>query len=257
MPVANVRFYADLNHFLLPQQRQQHCPQFFEGRVAIKDMIEALGVPHTEVEYLLVNGQPVGFDYLVNDGDIISVYPPFFALDIDPLTHVRPALPNEIRFVLDVHLGRLVAHLRMLGFDTLFPDNIDDGYLAELAARENRVMLTRDRGLLKRRVVTYGYYVRATQPRAQVIEVLRSLKLVDRVKPFTRCGRCNGLLEDVPKETIMDRLQPDTSRYYHEFRRCQSCQQIYWQGSHYERMQQFVAEVLAEARRQNNQDAKD
>lgn len=253
MPVAHVRFYADLNHFLPPPQRQKRCTHDFVGRVSIKDMIEALGVPHTEIEYLLVNDQPVGFDYLLADGDMISAYPAFYTLDMDPLVQVRPALPAEVRFVLDVHLGRLGTYLRTLGFDSLVPENIDDGYLAELAAREDRVMLTRDRGLLKRRVVIYGYYVRATQPRAQIVEVLRRLRLADRVKPFTRCTRCNGLLVDVPKESILDRLQPDTRRYYDEFRLCESCNQIYWRGSHYDRMKRFIADVLAEVHRQEGQ----
>jgi uncharacterized protein with PIN domain len=192
-----------------------------------------------------VNGDSVDFSYQVQDGDEVSVYPISESSDITSLLKVRPKPLHEPKFVLDVHLGRLVAYLRVLGFDTLFPENYDDENLARISAEERRILLTRDTGLLKRKVVTHGYYVRTTNPRKQVIEVARRFDLYAQIQPFVRCARCNGLLEIVDKEAVRDQLQPDTLTYYDEFRRCIECEQIYWKGTHYERMQQMIDEIQA------------
>jgi uncharacterized protein with PIN domain len=237
------RFYAELNDFLPAVKRQVAFAHAFEGRVSIKHLIEALGVPHPEVELVLVNGRSVDFSYLVQDGDRISVYPVFESMDITPLVRVRPEPLREPRFVLDTHLGRLAAYLRMLGFDTVYRNDYADEELARISSQEGRILLTRDRGLLKRSEVTHGYCVRGTNPRQQMVEVLRRFDLFQAVKPFSRCMRCNGALEDVPKEAIVDRLPPLTQEYYDEFCVCSRCNRIYWQGSHYERMEKLVAWV--------------
>src|SRR5690554_6793227 len=190
---AEFRFYAILNDFLPLHRRGRPFVYTLEGRASVKDTIEALGVPHTEVDLILINGEPVGFNAIVEDGDRVSVYPPFTALDISPLPRMRPASPDEPRFVLDQHLGRLAAYLRMLGFDTLYRNDYTDPELAAISAGEGRTLLTRDRGLLKRRVVTHGYCVRSTDPREQVAEVVRRFDLVHRIKPFRRCAHCNGV----------------------------------------------------------------
>jgi uncharacterized protein with PIN domain len=244
MKQAFFRFYAELNDFLPIPQRQTPFHHAFEGRVSIKDMIESLGVPHTEVDLILVGGQPVDFDYLVQDGDRISVYPVFESLDVSSLTRLRPEPLREPRFVLDTHLGKLAHYLRLLGFDTWYDNGYEDDELARISSQEKRILLTRDRGLLKRSVVTHGYCVRGTNPRRQLVEVLRRFDLFEAVQPFRRCIRCNGLLEPVSKEAILHRLPPKTREYYDEFRRCQACDQIYWKGSHFQRMQQFVERVL-------------
>lgn len=218
----------------------------FDGRVSIKDMIEALGVPHTEVDLILVDGRSVDFDYLVQDGDRVSVYPVFESIDITPLVRVRPRPLREPRFVLDTHLGRLAAYLRMLGFDTLYWNDAPDEILVHVSSQQGRILLTRDRGLLKRAEVTHGYCVRDSNPREQLLEVLRRFDLFDAVSPFRRCIRCNGSLEPVSKEAISHRLPPKTRQYYDEFRICQGCDQVYWKGSHYQRMQQFIESVLAQ-----------
>lgn len=246
MSRACLRFYAELNDFLPQPRRQKPFFHDFDGRVSIKDMIESLGVPHTEIDLILVNGESVDFSYLAQDGDRISVYPVFESFDITPLVRVRPSPLREPKFVLDVHLGRLASYLRMFGFDALFPDNYDDENLARLSAEEHRTLLTRDRGLLKRKMVTHGYCVRETNYRKQIIEVLRRFDLFRLITPFCRCVHCNGLLEPVCKEDILDRLEPDTLAYYDEFRRCPVCDQIYWKGTHYQRMAQFIAEIVAE-----------
>jgi uncharacterized protein with PIN domain len=207
-------------------------------------MIEALGVPHTEVDLILVNGDTVDFSYSVRDGDRISVYPVFESIDISPLVSVRPRPLRESRFVLDVHLGRLATYLRMLGFDTLYRNDYADAELAQISAREARILLSRDRGLLKRSAVTHGYCLRATDPRQQLVEVLRRFDLVGSIEPFRRCLRCNNLLESVEKARIVDRLQAETRQNFDEFWCCRACDRIYWKGSHFEQMEQFVARVL-------------
>lgn len=241
---ASFRFYAELNSFLPRHKRQVTFAHPFKDRASIKDLIEAQGVPHTEVDLILVRGEPVNFSYLVRDGDRISVYPIFRSIDIAPPVRLQPQPPGEPGFVLDTHLGRLAAYLRMLGFDTLYRNDYADDELARISHDEQRVLLTRDRGLLKRSAITYGYYVRETDPPQQVVEVLRRFGLFGAIAPFRRCIHCNGITRPVPKQAIDARLPPRTRDYYDEFHVCQACDRIYWKGTHYQRMQRFIAGVL-------------
>lgn len=244
MARADFRFHAELNFFLSPRQRQVSFSHSFKERASIKDMIEALGVPHPEVDVILVNSEAVDFSYIVKDGDRIDVYPISATTSITPLVSVRPQPLTVPRFVLDVHLGKLASSLRMLGFDTLYRNDYDDEELANISASQSRILLTRDKGLLMRSVVTYGYYVRKTNPDQQIIEVLQRFNLFKKVLPFQRCIRCNGLLRSVSKDSILEHIPQKTTLEIDEFHRCAECQQIYWRGSHYERMQQFVQGVL-------------
>ncbi|MEW5958328.1 MAG: Mut7-C RNAse domain-containing protein [Chloroflexota bacterium] len=241
---AHFRFYAELNDFLPLEKRQRPLLHTFELSGSVKDMIEALGVPHTEVDLILANGESVDFAYPVRNGDRISVYPVFESIDIAPVLQVRPAPLRESRFVLDVHLGQLAVYLRMLGFDTLYRNDYDDEELARISSAEGRILLTRDRGLLKRSIVTHGYCLRTTQPRRQVVEIIRRFDLHRSIEPFRRCLHCNRVLEPVAKAEIVDRLSPRTRDYYDEFRRCPGCDRLYWPGSHFQRMQQFIDSVV-------------
>ena len=243
MPQADFRFYAELNDFLPPSKRLVSFTHIFKVRPSIKDMIESQGVPHTEVDRIVVNGELVDFSYIVQDGDRISVYPVSESTDIKQSSRVRLKLFVP-RFVLDIHLGKLATSLRMLGFDTLYRNDYADEELAHISSTEDRILLTRDRGVLMRSVVTYGYYVRETNPQQQVVEVLRRFDLFGSVAPFQRCLRCNGLLSPVSKETIIDLLPPQIQQSVDEFHHCLECGQIYWKGSHYERMQKFIKGVL-------------
>ncbi len=238
-----IRFYEELNDFLPFEQRKISFRHRFKQPGSIKDMIEALGVPHTEVDLIMVNGESVDFNYLVQDGDRISVYPVFEAFDITPVTRIRPAPLRVTRFVLDTHLGRLAAYLRLLGFDTLYRNDYDDRTLAEISARERRILLTRDKQLLMRKQITHGRYVRATQPQRQLAEVVGRFDLYKSERPFTRCMHCNGEIRPVPKQEIASRLLPRTTARYNEFRQCAQCNKIYWKGSHYQRMQQLLAAI--------------
>lgn len=235
-----IRFYEELNDFLPPPRRKVTFRHHLRQPASIKDTIEALGVPHTEVDLILVNGHSVGFDYLVQEGDSISVYPTFEALDITPVTRLRPTPLRETRFVLDAHLGRLAAYLRLFGFDTLHRNDYDDPTLADISVREHRILLTRDRRLLMRRKITHGYYVRTIQPRHQLLEVLARFDMLKAQRPFTRCLHCNGRIAAVEKELIASRLPPRTRAAYDEFWQCLDCSKVYWKGMHYRRLSRII-----------------
>jgi len=243
---ARFRFYAELNDFLPPERRMLAFDYSFEGRQTVKHLIESLGVPHTEVDLILINGRSAGFDELVAEGDLVSVYPVFEGFDIAPVSRVRPKPLRQTRFVLDTHLGRLAAWLRMIGFDTLYRNDYDDRELARISAGQHRILLTRDRGLLKRSEVTHGYYVRETAPRRQLEEVVRRFDLAGSLDPFSRCMACNELLRDVPKESVADRMPPVSRARYDEVRECPGCGRVFWKGSHYRRMQRVLA-LLSQA----------
>jgi len=243
--VAYLRFYAELNDFLPSKQRQVLFCHNFSGHQTVKDLIEALGVPHTEVDLILVNGNSVDFSYRPDNGDRISVYPVFEALDITPLLKVRPEPLREPKFVLDTHLGRLASYLRMLGFDTLYRNSYDDKELAEISASQRRILLTRDRGLLKRSLVTHGYLVRSDESREQVMEVLSRFDLFDSTRPFSRCMQCNELLERAGPEEVRDQVPEKVRQYCSEYSLCRGCGRIYWKGTHYKRMLKLIEQFTA------------
>jgi uncharacterized protein with PIN domain len=242
--IAHFRFYAELNDFLSPERRMRRFAHPFVDAMPVKEMIEGFGVPHTEVDLILANGEPVDFSYVVRNGDWLSVYPMFEALDIAPLARLRPEPLREPRFVLDAHLGRLAGYLRMLGFDALYQNHAGDAELARVSRDERRILLTRDRGLLKRRAVTHGYFVRETAVRRQTSEVVSRFDLRRLIRPFTRCLRCNEPLEPASSEQALKRLPPRAAELYREFQACASCGRLYRKGGHYRRMQQFIESGL-------------
>ena len=242
----SIRFYAELNDFLPRRCRQVEFTHPLGERASVKHVVETLGVPHTEVDLILVDGESVDFSHRVSDGERISVYPVFESFDVGSLVRVRPRPLREPRFVLDVHLGKLAGSLRMLGFDALYRNDYRDEDLADTSQQERRILLTRDRGLLKRSAVTHGYLLRESDPTAQLAEVIRRFDLAHAIAAFTRCIRCNGLLDRVAKDAIEHRLLPKTRRYYEEFAICRDCGRIYWKGSHYQDMQRRLERLLAD-----------
>jgi len=240
MPTAYFRFYAELNDFLLPHNKYKNNVCKYYGRQSVKHLIESMGIPHTEIDLIIINGSSVDFSYLVKDGDQVSVYPVFETMDIASINHLRPAPLREVKFVLDVHLGRLAAYLRMLGLDAVYRNDYDDDELADLSSAEKRILLTHDRGLLKRKQVTHGFYIRSANVRQQMLEVLKRFDLLTSIRPFSRCLRCNDTLQDTSKEEITDQLLPGTRKNFHEFKVCPTCEQIYWKGAHYQHMQNLV-----------------
>jgi uncharacterized protein with PIN domain len=212
----------------------------FRSHQTVKDVLEAMGIPHTEVDLILVNGSSQGFSYRPAVGDRIAAYPMFEALDVGTTARLRPVPLRDPRFVVDVNLGRLARLLRVLGFDVWWSTDADDATLADVSLGEQRILLTRDRGLLKRRAITHGLFVHSQHPEEQTLEVIRRLDLGQRLAPFTRCVRCNGNLATVSKHEVIDQLEPLTRQYYQEFSRCAECGRIYWAGSHHARLISLV-----------------
>ncbi len=240
MSYAEFRFYEELNDFLKAGQRRQTVRVAFDGHPTVRAVITQLGVPHPEIDLVLINGRSVGFDQPLNHGDRVAVYPMFEALDITPLLRLRHRPLRRTAFILDVHLGKLARGLRLLGFDCCYRNDFDDPQIVRRALREHRIILTRDRRLLQDQAVRHGYWVRACDPDAQVGEVLARFDLAGQIKAFTRCTVCNGRLAAVAKVAVVDRLQSKTRRFYDKFWICTDCDRIYWQGTHYRRLAERV-----------------
>jgi uncharacterized protein len=230
---AIFRFNGALGDFLPPDQRHETIACSFNPGQSVKHLVESLGIPHTEVAAIQANGNPVDFSYLVEDGDQVQVYP----LTADQLA-------DDPRFILDNHLGRLAVYLRMLGFDSLYRNDFQDEELAMLASEQDRILLTRDRHLLMRNQVRRGYWLRSKTPQVQLEEVVRRYDLGPWAVPYRRCMRCNGLLQPVEKEKVLDQLKPLTRRYFDDFCICTDCRQVYWKGSHFARMQELIEQVM-------------
>ena len=245
MQRASFRFYARLNDFLPARRRGRRFTHVLQGAASVKDVIEALGVPHTEVDVIVVNGEAEDFTYRLRDHDEVSVYPAFQSIDISGVRRAGSDPPQPVRFALDVHVGKLASLLRLVGFDTVVL--ADDADMAAVAARDGRIVLTRDVGLLKRNLVRHGHWVRHTDPESQLAEVLERFDLVTRMEPFVRCVRCNTLLVPVDAEAVADRLPPRTRATFRQFHRCPGCDRVYWQGSHYGRLALVVDRARARA----------
>ncbi|MEW8026488.1 MAG: Mut7-C RNAse domain-containing protein [Candidatus Thiodiazotropha sp.] len=240
MPEVSLRFYEELNDFL-PQALRKRCFTYsFDLQLSIKHLIENLGVPHTEVEVILVNGESVDFTYAVQPDDCISIYPVFESMDITPLLRLRSQALRSLRFVADAHLGKLARYLRLLGFDCLFFNDVGDRNLVSISVEQGRVLLTRDRDLLMHRLITHGCFIHATEPRQQLVELVQRLQLEGMYNPFTRCMECNGQIVKAEKSHIEDQLPDRVLRHYNDFWRCDECGRIYWKGSHYREMQTFI-----------------
>jgi uncharacterized protein with PIN domain/sulfur carrier protein ThiS len=247
MATATFRFYEELNDFLVPERRKREFAVPCARAASAKHMIEALGVPHTEVELVLVNGESVGFDHPLRDGDRVAVYPTFEAVDITPLLRVREHPLRSIRFVADAHLGGLAHLLRMTGFDTLYDNNFRDEAIEAIATRERRIVLSRDRELLKRRGITHGCYVRALRSAEQLREIFARLDLAGSARPFTLCLTCNVALHGVDKALVLERLPPAVRDRYDRFSTCDQCRRVFWEGSHWRHMRALVDELAPRA----------
>ena len=243
MTTATLRFYAELNDFLPPGRRQHDWTIAFASPAPVRHLIEVCGVPHTEVELIVRDGRSIDLETVVEPGERIAVYPVFESLDIRPALRLRPEPLRTLRFVADAHLGALAGRLRMLGFDTLWHNDIGDAEIARLAACEHRILLTRDRRLLMRRSVTHGCYIRATSTNAQLAYVLERLQLCSEIAPFSRCIVCNGGLVAVKPEAIPDSVPPGVRRSRAHYWRCDDCGKVYWKGSHWAAMARRIAEI--------------
>ncbi len=236
----DIRFYAELNDFLPADCRQRTFTHSFHGNPSVKDTIEAMGVPHTEIDVILVDDKSVDFGHLLKGGERVAVYPMFERYDVSPVTRLRPAPLRVTRFVADVHLGSLARNLRLLGFDTTWQNDLADEAIVAIARDEQRIILTRDRGILKNGRVTHGYWVRNTDPLRQLEEVIRTIDLSDDIKPYTRCMECNGELKPVKRSAVARAVPLQVFLVYRDFKQCRSCMRIYWKGSHLRRLDKII-----------------
>lgn len=244
-PLSTFRFYEELNDFLPAAWRKRDVAVEIDRARSVKDAIESLGVPHPEVDLVLVDGASVGFDWLLRGGERVAVYPMFELLDVSPLQRLRPRPLRDPRFVADANLGKLARHLRMAGFDVLYDAHADDEALVRGAAESRRTILTRDKGLLRRRDVERGYFVRSDAADVQLGEVVAALQLEGAMRPFTRCRECNEPLEDLPRESLPPTVPPAIRTLYDAFKRCARCGRTYWPGSHYARMSAILGRARA------------
>jgi uncharacterized protein with PIN domain len=245
MSVINFTFHGYLKELLHHTLRSAATFQhLLERKASIKDVIESLGVPHPVVGMLTVNNREVDFEYILNDKDVVKVSE--LSTPVDPFTPtlLRPTPLTSLDFVADVNVGRLALLLRMLGFDTVYENNLRNGRLAEISHRQKRILLTRDTTLLRRKIVMHGYLLRSQDSEEQAREVVDLYGLKDLAKPLSRCMACNGLLLPVAKEEIIDRLEPLTKKYYDSFHMCDNCRKIYWPGSHQQKLLASIKEIL-------------
>ncbi|MFQ5450426.1 MAG: Mut7-C RNAse domain-containing protein [Nitrospinaceae bacterium] len=248
MPVCHLRFYEELNDFLPPEKRKTRFAWRVEHPSTIREVIESLGVPVQEVDLILANGESVDFSYRPAGNDAISVYPMFESLDISEVTRLPSRPLRVVRFVLDVHLGKLARYLRMLGFDSLYRNTASGPEIIRLMQAERRIILTRDSQLSRQKTVTHGYWVRADHPRSQAAEIVRRFDLGNSLRPFSRCIVCNGLVAGVEKRTILPRLPHGIRQAYEVFHQCGECGRIYWNGSHARRMAKLIEEIRQRAK---------
>jgi uncharacterized protein with PIN domain len=228
---------------------------------SLKDCLEAAGVPHTEVDLVLVDGWPADFGQLLRGGERVEAFPvpPAASEEGEPDPGVVPAphlYPSHrlqprplvrVRFLCDRHLGKLARLLRMLGLDTIYAAEEGQADLAQRAVTEERAVLTCSRSLLVRREIACGRLIRSRVPDEQAVEVVRRFGLASRVQLFGRCSRCNGPLAEASVQEVGARVPPRTRAWLNRYRRCCTCGQVYWEGTHVARLQDRFAAVLAAA----------
>jgi uncharacterized protein len=238
---VRLKFHDDLTFFLKSKTNIGVIERNLGEKTSVKDVIESCGVPHPEVDLILVSKEPVDFSYpIVKDADIdIYAVQSRYLL----LTEKRLQVGFVKRFVADGHLGTLARNLRLLGFDVAYDRQAQDRQLLSVMEREDRALLTRDRRLLMHAIVRHGYCPRSQNAEDQTIEVVRRFHLFDSISPFSRCLRCNAPLQKVGKADIIEKLEPLTKMYYEEFRRCTGCGQIYWTGSHFSKLQRRLKKI--------------
>jgi len=244
---AQFRFYEELNDFLPPARRKRSFVHRFIDTPSVKDTVEALGVPHTEIDVILVDGESVGFGQRLRGGERVAVYPVFERLDVSPLVRLRPAPLRVTRFIADVHLGTLARYLRLLGFDTVWRNDLGDEEIIDRALAGRRIILTRDIGILRNGRVTHGYWLRSTEPDAQLEEVIRALQLGADFAPYTRCLECNGACVPISRGEAAREVPLQVFLVYRDFRRCTGCGRVYWAGSHLRRLDRVIAQARAAA----------
>jgi uncharacterized protein with PIN domain len=243
---VRLSLHGDLDFFLQPRARGQITERTLGEKTSVKDVIESCGVPHPEVDLILVDGLPVDFQHGVTSAVSIELYPTGRSSTL--FKNKRLQVATAIKFVADGHLGKLTRNLRLLGLDVAYDFQAEDRQLLGIMERETRALLTRDRRLLMHAVVRTGYFPRSQNADEQTVEVIRRFDLLGSIARFTRCLRCNAPLRKVSKAEIIEMLEPLTKTYYEQFRRCTGCRQIYWPGSHFSKLEKHLDQILANFR---------
>ncbi len=244
---VNVRCFAELNDYLAPQLRFTPFSMPVAEGSTVAGLLTMLGIPQSEVDLVLRNGEAAQFETRVADGDRISMYPIFETFDIGPVQRLRSRPLRRPAFVLDVHLGKLASFLRMFGFDASYAPTLTDEQLISISLEEHRALLSKDRALLRDPRLVRSYAVKADNPREQIIEVVKHFDLVGSSEPLTRCLLCNVLLVSAAQETVIERIPARVGATCRSFTACPQCGRIYWEGTHHKRMTAFVADVISHA----------
>lgn len=240
MNQVHFRFYEELNNYLPDHMRKAWIESWIESETSVGERLQSIGIPLDDIDLILVNQQSKGFDYILQDGDRVSIYPIFESFDVSAISQVREKPLRNLRFICDVHLGRLCKYLRMMGWDSLYSNQLTPQQIIELSRQEQRVILSRSVQLTRHKNVTHAWLIRSSDPLEQLKDLVTALDLSKWADPLTRCLNCNDKLVQVQKREILQRLQARTAKYYNEFFKCLTCDQIYWKGSHYENMLQFI-----------------
>ena len=238
------RFYAELNDFLPNERKQKAFTYQLKTPVTISEAIESLNVPLSEIDLVLINSKPAEMNQTLHENDYISVYPVFESFDISSVSNNHKKPLRTTRFILDAHLGKLAKYLRMLGFDTLYRNDYEDSEIIAIARQEKRIILTRDKPLLKSKEVEHGYYVRATEKHEQLTEVVQKFDLYNQFRSFSRCMTCNSELIPKKKEEVIHKIDPETAGIFNEYFFCPTCDKVFWKGSHFERMEKLILSLF-------------
>ena len=241
---VHIRCYAELNDFLTLERRQKEFTLSLKMPLTVGEVIELLGIPLSEVDLVMVNSEPVEQSTRLFENDKISIFPVFETFDISSLQSGQKKPLRETRFIVDAHLGKLARYLRMLGFDTLYRNDFGDQEIIEIARQQKRIILSRDKLLLKSPKVDHGYYVRAIQIHDQLTEVVEKFDLYSQFKSFTRCMTCNSGLQSRNKESLRELIDPDIYHNFNDFFFCPECGKVYWKGSHFTRMERLILDII-------------
>jgi uncharacterized protein len=244
MPLVYIRCYAELNDFLPPNRGFVTFPLSITPNTLLEDIANTIGIPSNLIDLILVNNKPVDLSYHLEENDRIAFYPVFENFDISSVTKVQDHPLRQPKFILDVHLGKLANHLRLLGFDSLYQNNWAKESLISISINENRILLSRSKSLLNNESLTRTYLIKNIEPRFQLFEVLERFDLNSLASPFTRCIECNSKLQPVEKEAILPRIPQKVKDWCNTFQFCAFCDRIYWKGSHYQHMNTFVQSIL-------------
>jgi uncharacterized protein with PIN domain len=235
-PEIQLSVAPELHLFIATGRRQGPTTLVTDGASTLGHVVESLGIPLTEAGPALVDGRPVPFSHIPAAGETVEVR---------AMTRPQRVPGAPLRFLLDVHLGTLARRLRLLGIDAAYEsEDIGDPALATLSATERRVMLSRDRGLLRRREIWAGAYIYSDQPDDQLRDVLE--RFAPTLTPWTRCTACNGVLGPADKESVQELLEHGTQRTYDVFAQCEACERVYWRGAHHTRLAAIVEDAVRE-----------